>query len=71
MTVRKRKTAGRRNGKRRNGVNELDPEQVFQDLDEVGKELFIISLGTPDRPEDLLSAEEITAEIARRRGGRS
>ena len=67
MTVRKRKTAGRRNGKRRNGVNDLDPDQVFQELSDGGKKLFMISLGTPDRPEDLLSREEITAEIARRR----
>ncbi len=45
----------------------LDLEKFRAELDEVGPELFDIAMSIPK--EDLLSDDEIRAEIAWRRGG--
>jgi hypothetical protein len=45
-----------------------DLQAVYDALSPTGKELFEISLGTEDDPDELMTTAEISAEIARRRG---
>ncbi|MGH9850558.1 MAG: hypothetical protein ACREBD_12025 [Blastocatellia bacterium] len=45
-----------------------DLQAVYDALSPSGKELFEISLGTEDDPDELMTTAEISAEIARRRG---
>lgn len=47
-------------------VEEL--QAMYADLSQTGQELFEISLGTQDEPDQLKTTAEIHAEIARRRG---
>lgn len=44
-------------------------EEFFYDMDPVGQEGVLISLGPLDDPKDWMTTEEIHREIARRRGG--
>lgn len=43
-------------------------QAMYAELSPSGQELFEISLGIPEEPEQLQTTEEIRAEIARRRG---
>jgi hypothetical protein len=76
MTVKKNNVNGRRNGHQlRDPLAGLTPAQlqevqeVYQSLDKAGRELFALSLMTPDDPQELMTPEEISRELARRRGG--
>ena len=44
-------------------------EEFYYDLDPVGQEGVLISLGPLDDPSEWMTEEEIHREIARRRGG--
>ncbi|MBS1790093.1 MAG: hypothetical protein JST85_20385 [Acidobacteria bacterium] len=46
-------------------------QQMYADLSLTGQELFEISLGTQNEPDQLKTTAEIHAEIARRRGNAS
>lgn len=65
MAVAKKKKAPAK--VKKNGSGKLDLEKFRAELDEVGQRLFDIAMSVP--PEDLMSDDEIRAEIARRRGG--
>ncbi len=77
MTVRKNKTGTAQH----NGHQLCDPlagltpaqlkevQEVYASLDKAGRELFALSLMTPDDPNELMTPEEISRELARRRGG--
>ena len=72
-----RKKVVKRNGHR--NLRELLPnltedelkklEEFYYDLDPVGQEGVLISLGPIDDPSEWMTEEEIHREIARRRGG--
>jgi hypothetical protein len=65
MAVAKKKKAPAKS--RKNGAGAIDLEKFRAELDPVGQELFDIAMSIPE--EELMSTEEIRAEIARRRGG--
>lgn len=72
-----KKTAKVKNGQR--NLRELLPnlseeeikklEEFFYDMDPVGQEGVLISLGPLDDPKEWMTTEEIHRELARRRGG--
>lgn len=52
---------------RKNGAGAIDLAKFREELSEDGKILFDIAMSVPE--EELMSLDEILAEIARRRGG--
>jgi hypothetical protein len=65
MAVAKKKHAPAK--ARKNGAGAVDLEKFRAELSEEGKILFDLAMSVPE--EELMSTEEILAEIARRRGG--
>jgi hypothetical protein len=52
---------------KKNGIGKIDLEKFREGLSESGKVLFDIAMSVPE--EELMSLDEVRAEIARRRGG--
>jgi hypothetical protein len=77
MAVRrtKKETAQRNGHQLRDPLAGLTPAQlqevqeVYASLDKAGRQLFELSLLTPEDPNELMTPEEISNELARRRGG--
>jgi hypothetical protein len=75
----RKKKATKQNGNGQRNLRELLPnltedeikklEEFFYDMDPVGQEGVLISLGPLDDPKDWMTTEEIHRELARRRGG--
>jgi hypothetical protein len=74
-----KKKIAKQNGNGQRNLRELLPnltedeikklEEFFYDMDPVGQEGVLISLGPLDDPKEWMTTEEIHRELARRRGG--